>query len=94
MPPVSDGAAAVVLATGDKAREVCEPAGVDRGLRPPGRAAPPGHPRPHGVVVDGGGGEKAPASGEGIVEVAELTASFTPEELILREALGLDGSTR
>ena len=38
-PPITDGAAAVVLAAGDRARELCERPGVDPRHRPPHRAA-------------------------------------------------------
>ena len=45
-PPVTDGAAAVVLVAGDRAREVCERPGLDPRHRPPHRAALPGRARP------------------------------------------------
>ncbi len=84
--PITDGAAAIVLAAGDKARELCErPAwitGIDHrtephalGVRDLTRSRPP--------AWRGEGG----ATG---IEVAELHAQFSHEELILREALGLD----
>ena len=41
LPPITDGAAAIVLAAGDKARQLVGPAGVDHRLRPPD-----GDPRP------------------------------------------------
>ncbi|TDE30777.1 thiolase domain-containing protein [Actinomadura sp. 6K520] len=89
--PVTDGAAAIVLAAGDTARELCErPAwitGIDHrteahslGVRDLTRSA--------AARI---AGEKAGATG---IEVAELHAQFSHEELILREALGLgDGVT-
>jgi acetyl-CoA acetyltransferase len=88
-PPITDGAAAVVLAVGDRARELCERpawiAGIDHrieqhqlGARDLTRSA--------STKV---AAEKAGASG---VEVAELHAPFTHQELILRDAIGLDGA--
>jgi acetyl-CoA acetyltransferase len=88
-PPISDGAAAVVLAAGDLARRVCErPAwirGIDHRIEP------------HGLGVrDLTASASTRLAGEragldGAVDVAELHAPFSHQEPILREALGLDG---
>jgi acetyl-CoA acetyltransferase len=88
-PPVSDGAAVVVLAAGDKARELCERPAWIRGID-------------HRIDVQGLGsrdlatsastklaGQKA---GVGRVDLAELHAPFSHQELIVAEALGLDES--
>jgi acetyl-CoA acetyltransferase len=88
-PTMSDGGAAIVLAAGDKARDLCEHpawiAGIDHrsdahylGVRDL-------------TVSDSAriAGEQA-GVGKGPIEVAELAAQFGHEELILREALGLD----
>ncbi|NKZ08506.1 thiolase domain-containing protein [Actinomadura latina] len=89
--PVTDGAAAIVLAAGDTARELCE--------RPAWIAGIDHRTEPHALGVRDLtrseaariAGEKAGATG---IEVAELHAQFSHEELILREALGLaDGVT-
>jgi acetyl-CoA acetyltransferase len=88
--PVTDGAAVVVLAAGDRARELCpRPAWItgfehridtqNLGLRdlteaPSATAAA----RAAGLAVGPAG-----------VEVAELHAPFTHQELLLRRALGL-----
>ncbi|MBA9007824.1 thiolase domain-containing protein [Thermomonospora cellulosilytica] len=84
--PTTDGAAAIVLAAGDKARELCErPAwitGIDHRADAHGLGARD-LSRSESTRV---AGERAGARG---VEVAELHAQFTHEELILREALGL-----
>ena len=56
LPPVTDGAAAVVLAAGDKAFEWAERSpGLDHRHRPPGRDPRARRPRPHRLAVDGEG---------------------------------------
>jgi acetyl-CoA acetyltransferase len=92
-PPISDGAAAVVLAAGDLARRVCSRpafiAGIDHRLEAQDLG-----------VRDLGRCDSARLAGEragvhsGPVEVAELCAPFSHQELILREALGLGAGTR
>jgi acetyl-CoA acetyltransferase len=89
-PPITDGAAALVLAAGDKARELCSrPAwirGIDHRIEPQALGL-------RDLTVS----ESTRVAGEhagadvGAVDVAELHAPFTHQELILREALGLDG---
>ncbi|MFB4306135.1 thiolase domain-containing protein [Actinomadura sp. GTD37] len=85
--PITDGAAAIVLAAGDKARELCErPAwitGIDHRTEPHALGVRDLTRSAAARIA----GEKAGAAG---VEVAELHAQFSHEELILREALGLD----
>ncbi|TDD89260.1 thiolase domain-containing protein [Actinomadura rubrisoli] len=86
--PVTDGAAAIVLAAGDKARELCERPAWITGIDHRSEAHAPGVrdlTRSDAARI---AGEKAGAAG---VEVAELHAQFSHEELILREALGLGG---
>jgi acetyl-CoA acetyltransferase len=86
-PPV-DGAAAVVLVVGDRAREVCErPAwitGIDHRVDPHYPGVRDLASSPSTTIA----GERAGVSNGG-VEVAELAAVCTPEELVLAEALGL-----
>jgi acetyl-CoA acetyltransferase len=84
--PVTDGAAVVVLAAGDRARELCDrPAWItgfehridvqDLGVRD---------------LTDAPSATAAGrAAGVGAVEVAELHAPFTHQEILLRRALGL-----
>ncbi|MFG2002242.1 thiolase domain-containing protein [Spirillospora sp. NPDC048911] len=82
----ADGAAAIVLAAGDKARELCERPAWITGIDHRSEAHLPGVrdlTRSESARI---AGEKAGATG---IEVAELHAQFTHEELILREALGL-----
>jgi acetyl-CoA acetyltransferase len=87
-PPLSDGAVAVVLAAGDKARSLVKrPAfirGIDHRIEPASLGA-------RDLTVSAStrlAGEKAGVS-KGKVDVAELHAPFAHQELILREALGL-----
>lgn len=87
-PPITDGAAAIVLAAGDVARERVErPAwirGIDHRIEPI-----------HLGLRDLTASESARIAAEragvaaGPVDVAELHAPFTHQELILREAIGL-----
>ena len=89
--PAADGAAAIVLAVGDRARDLCErPAwirGIDHRSEPHSPGARDLSRSPAARLA----GEKAGAVGDGAapVQVAELHAQFSHEELILREALGL-----
>ncbi|MEO6318451.1 MAG: thiolase domain-containing protein [Acidimicrobiales bacterium] len=87
-PPISDGASAVILAAGDRARELCSrPAwirGIDHRIEPMALGL-------RDLTVSAStrlAGEKA-GIGDAPVDVAELHAPFSPQELILREALGL-----
>jgi acetyl-CoA acetyltransferase len=91
-PPISDGAAALVLVAGDRARQVCaRPAwirGIDHRAEPHALGA-----RDLTVSVSTRtAGDKAGA-GRGPVDVAELHAPFTHQEWILRDALGLGEDT-
>jgi len=92
VPPITDGAAAVVIAAGDRARELCSsPAwitGFDHRIETHAIGA---RDLTHSVstrqAADGaglGGGKAAQ------VDVAELHAPFAHQELILLEALGID----
>ena len=87
-PPVSDGAAAVILAAEEVARELCErPAwirGIDHRVDPQYPGVRDLSRSPSAKLA----GEKA-GVGEGPVEAAELCTLFTHEELILRDALNL-----
>ena len=87
-PPISDGAAAIVLAAGDVARKACrKPAwirGIDHRIEP------------HGLGLRDLARSRSTAEaaeragvGRGPVDVAELHAPFTHQELILRDALRL-----
>jgi acetyl-CoA acetyltransferase len=87
-PPVTDGAAAVVLVAGDLAREVCERPAWIRGID---HRADPHYLGLRDLTESRSArlaGEHA-GVGDAPVEVAELSAAFSHEELVLREALGL-----
>lgn len=90
-PPISDGAAVIVLAAGDRARELTDNPVWIRGID-------------HRIEVQALGqrdlttsastrlaGQKAGATGA--FDIAELHAPFSHQELILAEALGLDEDT-
>ena len=90
-PPISDGAVAVVLAVGDLAKKVCErPAwirGIDHrieshslGARDLTTSSSTALAAKHAGVADGK------------IDIAELHAPFTHQEIILREAMGLDAN--
>ena len=86
-PPISDGAAAVVLAAGDLARKVCErPAwirGIDHRIEPHSLGV-------RDLATSAStrlAGERAGVDGN--IDIAELHAPFSHQEPILRDALGL-----
>ena len=91
--PVTDGAAAIVIAAADVAREHCErPAwirGIDHRIDAP-------HIGVRDLTTSAStrrAGEEAGAL-QGGFDVAELHAQFSHDELIVRAALGLNGATR
>ena len=91
LPPLTDGAAAVVLAAGDRAREwVDRPAwitGIDHRVETHALGA-------RDLTVSPSTARAAEMAGvaEGPVDLAELHAPFAPQELILRRAAGLADS--
>jgi acetyl-CoA acetyltransferase len=91
-PPISDGAVAVVLAAGDLARKVCDkPAwitGIDHRIEPQALGV-----RDLTTSVSAALSARKAGLGDRPVDVAELHAPFTHHELILREAMGLNGNT-
>ena len=91
-PPISDGAVAIVLAAGDLARKVCaKPAwirGIDHRIEPHGLGV-----RDLTTSASAALAARKAGLGERPVDVAELHAPFTHQELILRDSLGLNGST-
>jgi len=88
IPPITDGAAAMVLATGDRARQlVSRPAyitGFDHRTECHNPSFRSLDDSPSSRIAAAAAG-----LGDGPVEVAELQAAFTHEELLLRHVLGL-----
>jgi acetyl-CoA acetyltransferase len=87
-PPISDGAAAAILVAGDRARAVCERPAWIRGID---HRVDPHYPGVRDLTVSASATLAAVKAGvaNAPIEVAELAAAFSHEELILREALGL-----
>ncbi len=87
--PVTDGAAAVIIAAGDRARELCERPAWITGFAHRIDSGSLGSRDLTVAPSAAGAGSATDASG---VDVAELHAPFTHQELILRAALGLGGA--
>jgi acetyl-CoA acetyltransferase len=87
-PPIGDGAAALILAAGDRARELADrPAwirGIDHRIEAHGLGVRDLTSSPSTHLA----GERA-GVGDGPIDVAELHAPFTHQEVLLRDALGL-----
>jgi acetyl-CoA acetyltransferase len=88
LPPISDGASAVVLATAEKAKAVCERPVWIRGIDHRIDVHQPGMRDLTTSSSTRIAGERA-GVGAAKVDVAELSASFSHQEKILCEALGL-----
>ncbi|MEU8104855.1 lipid-transfer protein [Nonomuraea muscovyensis] len=90
--PITDGAAAVVLAAGDLAARLCERPAHIRGIA---HRTEPHYLGMRDLARSASAAEAARAAGagKGPIEVAELHAQFAHEELILRRALELPGDT-
>jgi acetyl-CoA acetyltransferase len=91
-PPSSDGAAAAVLAADDLARRVSDRPvwirGIDHRIEP--------HQLGSRDLTRSASTEQAARNAgalDGVTDVAELHAPFSHQELILRDALGLNGET-
>ncbi|MGH0032482.1 MAG: thiolase domain-containing protein [Myxococcota bacterium] len=91
-PAHSDGATAMVLVAGDRAKELVERPvwirGIDHRIDPPALGARDLTRAPSATIA----ADKAGASGH--FDLAELSAPYTHQELILREAMGLAGDVR
>ena len=90
LPPITDGAAAIVLAAGDRARELTDrPAwirGIDHRIEPHSLGVRNLADSPSTRLA----AEKAGVT-KGNVDVAELHAPFSHQEIILKRAMGLNG---
>jgi acetyl-CoA acetyltransferase len=88
-PPISDGAAVVILAAGDRARELSDRPAWVRGIDHRIEA----HSLGVRDLAQSSSTRQAAAragAADDKIDVAELHAQFTHEELILRDAIGLD----
>jgi acetyl-CoA acetyltransferase len=88
LPPITDGAAAVVIARGERARELCEHPVWITGMA---HCAELHYPGMRDLTTSPSVAKAAAWAGlgDGPVEVAELQTAFTHEEPLLVEALGL-----
>lgn len=88
LPPITDGAAAMVLARGDRARELVDRPAYITGFDHRTECHNPAFRR-----LDDSPSTRIAAEQAGIhngpIEIAELQAAFTHEELLLRSVLGL-----
>ncbi|MEV3977638.1 thiolase domain-containing protein [Nonomuraea sp. NPDC049758] len=92
VPPVTDGAAAIVLATAELAGRLTSRPAFVKGIA---HRIEPHYLGMRDLARSASAADAARAAGvgKGPVEVAELHAQFPHEELILREALELGGDT-
>jgi len=88
LPPISDGACAVVLATGDKAAQLSDRPAWITGFAHRIDVHQPGM-RDLTTSPSTTAAAKAAGIDEGPIQVAEVMAPFSPQELIVKEALGL-----
>ncbi|MCP3984839.1 MAG: lipid-transfer protein [bacterium] len=91
--PISDGASAVLLAAGDRAKQLCKRPAWIRGIEhicEPQDLGVRDLTRSRSVEI---AAEKA-GLGAGKVDVAELSAPFTHQEILVERALGLGTETR
>jgi acetyl-CoA acetyltransferase len=89
--PITDGSAAIVLAADDTARRVSERPAWIRSIEHRIEAHSLGV---RDLTVSESTKAAAQAANVGQVDVAELHAQFSHEELILADALGLNGNTK
>ncbi|HVA43861.1 MAG TPA: thiolase domain-containing protein [Acidimicrobiales bacterium] len=92
LPPISDAAVAVILARGDKARQLCSRPAWIRGFDHRVEAHQPGV---RDITTSSSttlAARKAGYDG-GPLDVVELSSTFSPQEIVLRESLGLGVDT-
>ena len=87
-PPISDGAVAVIMARGDKARQLCDRPAWIRGIDHRIEAHQPGVRDITSSSSTALAARKAGYDG-GPLDVVELSSTFSPQEVILLDALGL-----
>jgi len=88
LPPISDGAAAVILVAGDRAREIAERPAWIRGLD---HRIESHHPGLRDLTTSASTALAAKHAGvaNGPIDVAEVMVNYSPEEVVLRNALGI-----
>jgi acetyl-CoA acetyltransferase len=93
LPPISDGAAAIIIAAGDKAHELADKPVWIRAID---HRIDSHHPGLRDLTDSPSTRIAAEAIGlhDGPVDVAELMVNYSPEEIVLRDALGLDRDTK
>ena len=89
--PITDGASAVLLASAERARELRDRPAWITGVEHRVESTELGG---RDLTASPSTADAARAAGADGVEVAELHAPFTHQELVLRRALGLDESVR
>ncbi len=92
LPPIGDAAAVVVLARGQRARDLAERPAWIRGMD---HRLDPHQPGFRDLTSSPSTTKAARAAGYtgGPIDVAEISATFSPQEIILRNALGLPADT-
>lgn len=93
LPPITDGACAMVIARADKARELCEHPVWITGFAHYSELHYPGM-RDLRTSTSATLAAQAAGVAEAAIEVAEIQAAFTHEEPLLVEALGLLPATK
>ena len=88
LPPISDGAAALILVAGDRAREITPRPAWIRGLDHRIESHHPGL-RDLSRSVSTELAARNAGVGDGPIDVAELMVNYSPEEIILRNAIGI-----
>ena len=89
--PVTDGAAVVIIASAERARELSERPAWISGFE---HRIDSGQLGARDLTTSPSAAAAGAAAGAASVDVAELHAPFTHQELILRDALGLPDSVR
>ena len=92
LPPISDGAAAVIIAAGDRARDLSDNPAWIRGIDHRIESHHPGLRDLTRSVSTELAAEQVGLA-DAPVDIAELMVNYSPEELILRDALGLGDGT-